>query len=218
MKQILQLFSTPAGLIFIGAFLSAFGALWASHQSTVFEKNLKEKSYEIAELNKKIADTITGGEGYCYFLPMRPGKKSNIADLMLINDGKYPLYDISVKIDDVEKMISLVHAEYENGNLPYDSNTLSNALLSKASDYIQIGNLGPNQAMTLTNGLKVPDVDKKSYNIHITARNGSVFQIVRYRKVNNEWKMAIKISGQGKTLKEFIDKDYPKNAKGEIDW
>lgn len=62
-------------------------------------------SMEIAQLNKKITATLTGGDNYCYFLPSRPGEKSNIVDLILINKGSYPLYDISVKIDDVEEMV-----------------------------------------------------------------------------------------------------------------
>ena len=71
-------------------------------------KENMELSKEINKLNKKMSSDLTGGDGYCYFLPSRPGKKSNIVDLMLINEGDYPLYDIYVKIDDVEKLIDIV--------------------------------------------------------------------------------------------------------------
>lgn len=35
------------------------------------QENIK-LSMEIAQLNKKITATVTGGDNYCYFLPSRP--------------------------------------------------------------------------------------------------------------------------------------------------
>jgi hypothetical protein len=173
---------------------------------------------EINKLNKKISADLTGGEGYCYFMPSRPGQNSNIVDLMLMNDGDYPIYDISVKIDDVEKMMEILHKEKEAGKLPYDSMTLSNAMFAKASIVIQVGNMGPHQYAQL-NGIQIPpDVDKKSYNIHITARNGTLTQILRYRRIDNKWKMALQIMKEGKVIKEDVDEDFPRNEKGKIDW
>jgi hypothetical protein len=181
------------------------------------EDNIKLNN-ELSKLNKKIAADLTGGDSYCYFLPSRPSKKSNIIDLMLMHEGDYPLYDISIKIDDVEKMMEILHEEQSAGNLPYDSMTLSNAMFAKASTVIPIGNLGPHQAMQLQ-GIRIPpDTDKKSYNIYLTARNGSVVQIVRYRRIDNNWKMAIKTTKDGEVIKETIDDDFPRNEKGEIPW
>jgi len=181
------------------------------------EENI-ELNKEINKLNKKIAADLTGGDSYCYFLPSRLGKHSNIVDLMLMNDGEYPLYDISVKIDDVEKMTDIVKEEFEAGNLPYDSMTLSNAMLARASEVIQIGNMGPHQAIQLK-GIQIPpNVDKKSYNISITARNGSLMQILRYRRINNQWKMAVKVTRGNDVIKEHTDKDFPLNKDGKIDW
>jgi hypothetical protein len=73
---------------------------------TLSEEN-KALLTEVNKLNKKIASNITGGDSCCYFLPSRPSKNSSIVDLMLINDGDYPLYDVSVKIDDVEKLMEI---------------------------------------------------------------------------------------------------------------
>ncbi|MDD5681106.1 MAG: hypothetical protein PHI59_07675 [Candidatus Omnitrophica bacterium] len=173
---------------------------------------------EISQLNKKIAADLTGGDCYCYFFISRPGKNSNIIDLMLMNDGDCPIYDISVKIDDVEKLLEISSSEMAAGKLPYDSMTLLNSAHGKASIFMQLGNLGPHQCIQL-NGIQIPpNVNKKSYNIYITARNGSITQIVRYRRVNDEWKIASKIIKGGEVIKEDIDPGFPHNDKGKIDW
>lgn len=183
---------------------------------TLSQTNI-ELNTEIAELNRKIAATLTGGDNYCYFLPSRPGEKSNIADLMLINEGEYPLYDISIKIDDVEKLLGIIKDEQKKGNLPYDSRTRVNTMLFEASKILRVGNMGPKQAVEL-GGLHLPNTDKKSYNIYITARNGSFMQVLRFRRVNSKWKMAMQVRRGAKVLEESIDPDFPRNAKGKIDW
>jgi hypothetical protein len=217
-------------LIAVGTFLTLLGQqkiFYKANQQLVTKSEKIEKlseenialNKEINLLNKKIAADLTGGDNYCYFLPSRPGIRSNIVDLMLMNEGEYPLYDISIKIDDVEKLFEIIDKEQEAGNLGfYDSMTQSNAMLLKASKIFQVGNLGPHQAIQLT-GIQIPpNVDKKSYNIYITARNGSLMQILRYRRVGNQWKMAIKVTRENDVIKEFIDKDYPVDENGKINW
>ena len=44
---------------------------------------------------------VTGGDSYCTLFVSAPDKSNKVA-LILMNQGKYPVYDISVKIDDVE--------------------------------------------------------------------------------------------------------------------
>jgi hypothetical protein len=209
-------------MIFFGTLFTFLGQQAISDRSTKKIEKLSEENKslinEVSKLNKKISADLTGGDGYCYFHQSRPGPNSNIVDLMLMNDGDYPLYDISVKIDDVEKMIEILHEEQEAGKLPYDSMTLSNAIFAKASTVIQIGNIGPHQVMQL-NGIQIPpDIEVKSYNIYITARNGSLMQILRYRRIENKWKMAGKILRGGETIQEYVDADFPRNEKGEVVW
>jgi hypothetical protein len=208
----------PAIVIFIGVVISAVGALWATMQQTASEQELRQKNEEIAKLNRKIADSITGGDSYCYFFIGRPGHKSNIVDLMLMSKGEYPLYDVSVKIDDVEKLLKLVREKQQSGDMPYDSITTTNVALSKASKVINVGNIGPSQ-FALMSGLVLPkDRDKQSYNIYITSRNGSIMQVVRFRKVNGKWKMAYKATRGKNILEEVIDSDFPRNDSGQVDW
>lgn len=179
--------------------------------------DLRRRSDEIAELNKTISATVTGGDSYCYFLVGHPSNKTNSVDLMLMTEGKYPLYDVSIKIDDVEKLLNIVMTQTENGNRPFQSMTEANTFMLQASRVIKVGNIGPSQAMEL-GSLQLPDTDKQSFNISILARNGYVFQIVRFRRVKGEWKRAIQVHHNGKNVHETIDAEFPRNADGKIQW
>ena len=105
---------------------------------------------------------------------------------------------------------------HEKGNLPYDSMSQSNTMLMSASEIIRVGNLGPHQGMQMK-GLRLPNnTDKKSYNIYIIARNGSIMQMVRFVRVDGQWKIAMQVMRYDKVLKEQIDSDFPRNALGKI--
>ncbi|MFA5180649.1 MAG: hypothetical protein WC405_04965 [Syntrophales bacterium] len=181
------------------------------------QRDLRKKSEEIAELNKDIAATVTGGDSYCHIDIYRPGKLSNIVDLMLMHEGKYPSYDVTIKIDDVEKMLNMFKSEERKGNIPYSSMTEAFTMMAQSSKIIRVGNIGPNQGMQL-DGLILPDTDRQSYNISITARNGIVSQIVRFRRVKGEWKIAHQINIPSKGVLERIDPDFPRDEDGKVKW
>ena len=221
-------------LTWIGLLLIGFGtAFTIIGQQRISEKNdqlLQNKSErveklseenirlskEIAKLNEKIASTVTGGDSYSYFFFTGPNN-SNECDLMLLTSGEYPLYDVSIRIDDVEHMLDLVKDEADKGNLPYNSITEVNENLYKYSKIMKVGNLGPNQALQL--GLIKFSQDKKqSYNINITARNGNVVQFIRFRKKNGKWKRAERILFNGVVMKETIDPEFPLENEHEILW
>lgn len=187
-------------------------------------ETIAEKNYQISQQNKSLAklaqkslSTITGGDSYCYFLFFSPSQKLNSVDLMLINEGRYPLYDVFIKIDDVEKQIGIVKSESGKDNLPYDSITKVNQLLSQASKSIQVGNMGPKQAINLGT-LNLPETDKQSFNINIMARNGHVIQFMRFRRVNKHWKAAMKVIRNEDTLQETIEQGFPRDNKGRVEW
>jgi gas vesicle protein len=56
----------PASVIFIGVIISALGALWAARQQAKSAEALRNKSDEIAALNREIAQSIIGGDSFCY--------------------------------------------------------------------------------------------------------------------------------------------------------
>jgi len=208
-------------LILIGTVLTIYGQQKINDKSSKLlhdkSNKIEELSQENIKLNEKITATLTGGDSYCYLLVSRPSKRSNICDLHLISEGEYPIYDVSIRIDDVEQLLEDFHEAREAGVLPYPSITESSAHLMKAAKIFQVGNLGPKHSATLS-GLKVRDRNKQSYNIYITARNFSSMQFVKFRRVGNNWKMAEKRLLNGELIKEFVEPDYPREPNGEVLW
>ena len=136
---------------------------------------------------------------------------------MLTTEGKYPLYDVSVRITDVEKQLAIGKHEMEKGNLPYDSMVRVYQLWWEASKLIPVGNIGPNQAIPLGT-LKLPDSDKQTYIINIMARNGGIVQHLTCRRVNSVWKLAMKIFKLDNTIEETVEPDFPRDDKGNVQW
>ncbi|MHC4277591.1 MAG: hypothetical protein ACYSWY_08925 [Planctomycetota bacterium] len=90
----------PPMFILIGAFIAAAGAFWASLEQAKFERVLRTKSDEIAQLNTKIASAVTGGDSFCYLDLAIGDGTTNTPALMLVHQGEYPVYDVSVRIVD----------------------------------------------------------------------------------------------------------------------
>src|SRR5207302_1136108 len=101
--------------------VSGWATFRASEQRGDFEKRLADKSdeiskksteianknAEIAELNKQIAATLTGGDNYSYVQISPPAQNSHVCEVYLINRGDYPVYDVSVQITDVKRLLEL---------------------------------------------------------------------------------------------------------------
>ncbi len=221
----MEFLNLPMMLIVIGALLSAFGAFLATYrqnqeqiksanQRVEFESALRAKSDEIAELNKTIAASITGGDSFCYYSLTNFGTDSAIASVL--PEGNYPLYDVVIRIADVEDLIEVS----KNPSLTVEE------ILSK-DKVLNLGNLSGKQAVLLGT-VKLPHSDNIRYSISITARNGMFGEEIRLKKVKGVWKSAMKvtrINSSGETpdapdtlLKEFVDPDFPRNKDGQVDW
>jgi hypothetical protein len=169
------------------------------------QRDLRFKSDEIAELNRTIAASVTGGDSFCYIDMSSYG--ANEALLMLVHQGRFPLYDISIRIVDLQKF-DLIK------NIP----TLE--ALSSAQVTLRAGNLAPNQSSLLTK-LPLPNTDLQAFNIFISARNGFVDQLLRARRLHGRWIFASKVMRGYKNdevLLEKIDEGFPRNKQGQVDW
>jgi cell division protein FtsL len=228
MKRFMENLNLPMLLIFLGAILSAIGTIYATikqnqeklqsaTQKAEFERELRLKTEEIAELNKNIAETLTGGNSYCYLLITYPQFRRDVANLTLMHEGKYPLYDVQIKIDDVEEKIRIMKEEWENGKFGQRTLADSETVFAQASKVFKIGNFGPNQVMNVTQ-ITLPSVETKGYNIDITARNGYIAQTIRFRNFNGQWKLAEKLVVHGKVFKEEIPIEFPRDRNGNFAW
>lgn len=196
----------PPIVIFIGALIAAGGALWASVEQTKSERSLKEKNQEIVELSKTISKSITGGDSFAYLGHPLDGSQGDNLTMVIVQNGKYPLYDVNIRIVDLEK-ISLLQG---NGLSFFDAMNQSQATFN-------VGNIPASTAQMLgTHSLK--NQTKFRINIFIGARNGFVTQLVRLVKIDGLWSGAMKVERNGEILLEKIDPKYPLNANKEVDW
>lgn len=162
------------------------------------------RSEEIAKLNETIAASVTGGDSFCYLMLASLGVSSpNGAILTIVHQGNYPLYDVGIRMVDLEKL------EKEHS-----------AALFRDLNF-NAGKVSPNSARALR-GWDLPNADRQRYNVFISTRNGFSTQLIRLKRVNEQWKLATKVfKDEGKTttvLYERIDDDYPRSKGRSVDW
>ena len=104
----------PAVIIFVGVaisvlgfLISGIGALRASQQQDNSVLNLltkseeiARKSEEIARLNQELANSVIGGDSFCYLVISNIDSVKNIGIFVVLHRGKHPLYDVHARIVD----------------------------------------------------------------------------------------------------------------------
>lgn len=193
----------PSGLILLGVVISAIGALWSSQQQAHFEHELREKSEEIAALNKTTMNSIIGGESFCYISINAINNQTNDGLITVIHQGEFPMYDVNARIVDLQKFNQI------KGQKNF-------ATIRQADTDMRIGNIIPETASMLA-PISLGQATEKKFNIFFSARNGLYNELLRLKKINNEWARAIKVTRNGETIYEFIDDSFPK-VNGTIDW
>jgi hypothetical protein len=205
----------PATLVFVGVVISAIGAFWASNQQRSAEQKLNQKNEEIAELSQFIANSVTGGDGFCYLrfsLPLNYDEPGTI--IGIFNEGDYTLFDIIVRIVDLDTMDVIVASNKDKKYIGLDD-------WRKSEIEINVGNLPPKQDKIIASK-KLFKKDEANYNIFISSRNGEYIQLERLKLIDGDWKRAhrvFKLVDKEKIiLKEDVDKDFPKNGDGSVRW
>ncbi len=205
----------PMVLILLGALVSAAGALWASIQQGQSERELKNKNAEILALNQRIKESIIGGNSFCYFEVVGYDTVRNRVDLMLFHEGRYPLYDVGVTVQDVEKTFEVLWSQKQ---LPLHQHlSQTEALFAQAKRSISVGNLSVSQALGPF-VIELGEADKRTFNIDIVARNGAVLQLLRFRRVSGHWRVASRVLRDQGVVKEQIDAAFPRESDGTIRW
>ena len=173
----------PMVVIFVGGILTLAGGFWSNYQQGVSDKT--------------ITNSIMGGDSFCYlYFGVEDGF------LTLLSNGKYPMYDVKIRVVDLDK--------FETKNI-FESGTS-----------FDIGNIPSGVAMMVSAWGLPKDKEKIRYNVFISARNGFFSQEVRLAKVNGKWKEALRVlKDNNKNLQPMyqdIPDDYPRNKEGKIDW
>lgn len=176
------------------------------------QRDLRIKSDEIVALNKQISDSITGGDSYCYMASNVGAGNTDSPMATLIHKGSFPLYDVQIRIVDVNRFKQLS----QNGI------TLDN--IFAADTLVNIGNLPPHIARSM-GSWKLPTSNEQDYDIFITSRNGSFAQRIMFRRVNGTWRVAYRVkrnkymvNSPDELLEEFIEPEFPRDNNGQIQW
>lgn len=121
----------------------------------------------------------------------------------MFHEGKHPLYDIIARIVDLQKASQL------KGQFSLDTMKYTDAT-------VQIGNLIP-RAGSVLQTFQLGDVMQRDFNIFFSARNGMFEELLRLRKIDGHWRRALRVRRNEKTVFEKIDKEFPRNNKGEVE-
>ena len=162
------------------------------------------KSGKIEQLNDFILSSVTGGDSYCYILPMLDDM-SGKERFLLTHKGKYPIYDIQVRIVD-QTMLSQLPFDrvIPKGNMPKDEwDKIAkrrdlwrefNILKSKAETLVALATLTPGTGFFIE-GRQIPeDAEKQEYLVEIFARNGKISQTIKHVKVKGQWKTSMRVT------------------------
>jgi hypothetical protein len=204
----------PYILIVIGVVLSTIGGFWLSHISSrevkhelqTVKTELTIKNDKIQELNNFILSSITGGDSFCYVEIGSIAQTNDHGLLVLIHQGKYPLYDLNIRIVDLDKFDEI-------------KDKLSFEKLASMETRLNLGNLSPGFAQML-GPISFPGKTNLRFNIFATARNGETAQVLRIRLIDNKWVRANKVtkSFTNEVIYEKIDKEYPRDPEGNVLW
>jgi hypothetical protein len=166
-------------------------------------------SGKTAEINKQIASSMTGSASFAYIVPTFFDPTHNSPMLTLVHQGEYPLYDLTVRILDMATFDSLGR----------QNNSYSDKLREEVQ--LRISNIAPNQT-SLLKTVQL-DSDPLKWNLFFSARTGFFTQLLRVRRVGNEWKTALKVirtrsPSDNQVLLEKIDSGYPLRKDGQVEW
>ena len=199
-----------------------------SSQNVILSNKIADLSEQNVDLSKELMAYTTGGDSHCYIFPMFD-EVSQWLTMMLFHEGKYPLYDVELQIDDItgkarlhlkELYAEIIESHKEDDKIgrerQRDLMGEVNKLLSQTKVVKNIGTFLPNTGLEVLR-IPWPKGDIQEYIIRIYARNSYITQNIKAKKSQGAWKYSYRVSkqAQGKSVivKEFLtpEVDLPKN-------
>lgn len=179
---------------------------------------LEEQLLDLGRMNtslvKENTSVVTGGDSICYMDFMyQVGQPIPV----FVHVGRYPLYDLDVRIVDLVKMRKRF-AEHLGVDLASD--------VSYKIREFQAGKAWIDQSLSVP----FSDQREQDFNVFFSARNGIWTEQLRLRNVSGQWVKAIQVFfspyvRSGKTSKpspkpiyEEVSKEFPRNADGTVPW
>jgi len=176
--------------------------------NTDLQRKLLASSDTIKNLAQQNINTVIGGDSFCY-----ASIASNVPYVTFVHQGKYPLSNVVARVVDLTQL-KAIQAKSARDRLPDEE---QRALMGTT---IVVGELIPGSAVSRNVAFTFSSSGQEDFNVFFSARNGFWEQLIRWRKVEEKWVLATKVTGHGrrKPLYEQIDKNFPRNGKGIVEW
>jgi hypothetical protein len=185
----------------------------ASAETTRLQKlnnELEAKVLDLANGNELLAKqniaTVTGGKSFCYmdFIYQFGGQTP-----VILHSGRYPIYDLNVRIVDLNKAMQRTSSEAILGTSVWIGE-------------LQVGGSWAN----IDWSIPFTSAQSQDFNVFFSARNGIWTEKLRLRRVNDHWSNALQVwfSPLGlskpptRPVLEKVAKDFPRKQDGRIDW
>ncbi len=220
-------------VILLGAILGALGAILSAgggflallRQSrmsegirTQVEANLKRTEENLGQTREavtRIEDAIghlTGGDSYCYFLPIELDRATNKLSFAVPakspgkDKAKYPLHDVTAQIIDRDKQ--------EKGGTPSSLEEWRSRQTT-----VRLGTLSPGFANAAPAWPFEPR-DTHRYLIHFYTKYSTFTQNLIIRVVAGRWAVASRVVRDGEVIQgsESIPKDFLRDEQGQVQW
>jgi hypothetical protein len=173
--------------------------------------NLIEANKRIEKLNDKQFDYITGGNsfGYVFVLRILDDLEQDVCFLAFEKKGDNPLYDVQITYWNPDDFLK--HREDER------------AILEDINKYktFKLGDIFGTGSQMFGIGFKISESQTLKFNLNIHTKNRDFSELLRIHKVRNKNSYAYKVYTVGTkshVVLKHVDRDFPVNEKGEIDW
>lgn len=165
-----------------------------------------ELSIQLTSAAKMLYGNITGGDSYCMSF-IRPISK-NQGIISFIHQGKFPLYDVQIRMVDLELYSSITANSIED----LSKSEVLNMNISILSSYKE-------QTATIATEpvyFKTDFTNRfKAFNIFYITRNSKFTEEIRLYDTKDGWVKAIRVFRSDKLLFEKIEKGFPISL---VDW
>ncbi|MGR4972977.1 hypothetical protein ACIPQ1_08975 [Pseudomonas sp. LARHCG127] len=167
---------------------------------TNVESRLENVVTQLEAKSLQMINHVTGGDSFCFLMPFRT--IGNNASWLALHSGDYPLYQVNVRILDLEAMVNT--PQYR----PDDD--------AGYAQYLNIGDM-PCGSRLMYEGADLRESGDRSFNIFINARNGRIFQEVRFKRVEDGMAVAYRVKRNDILLEEVIPPQLL-DEEGRFDW
>ena len=189
----------------IGAVLSGVAGLASAVTQNEFSEIIAQQNSKITEQSLFISDSLTGGRSFCYGSPFNGPDRDNSYEWLMIHDGRFPIYDASVRIFDL---------------MNFKLNpTISLRDINKNQYFI--GTILPGKAHSC--GIFFINPELIACNLFFFARNGDWTQQYRRLAIGDGYAEANYVVRHGES--EFqrvvlrqVSPNFPRLEDGSIDW